>query len=165
MGARSKHRIGRYHKQWEQKRQSQKKNKPGRPKKMKPNHDKIYNLSQLQSALSESLNGGTDKSTKEYVSLVKLMHRAIIFTPASIHHSLHHNQPWSNLESASTWSWGKQSWMSTNPKHLRSPQLKGCTSQADGCTKHSQCLPRSPWSSLVLIHWGQAQQAQQAELI
>ena len=73
IGARSKHRIGCYHKQWEQKRQSQKKNKknkPGRPKKMKPNHDKIYNLSQLQSALSESLNGWTDKSTKEYVRLV-----------------------------------------------------------------------------------------------
>ena len=48
------------------------KNKPGRPKKMKSNHDKIHNLSQLKSALGESLNGWTDKSTKEYLRLVKL---------------------------------------------------------------------------------------------
>ena len=88
MGARSKHRIGRYHKQWEQKRQSQKNNKPGRPKKMEPNHDKIYNLSQLQSALSESLNGWTDKSTKEYVRLVKLTEQSSSHQPVSITHCI-----------------------------------------------------------------------------
>ena len=75
MGARSKHRIGRFHKQWEQKWQSQKKNKPGRPKTMKYDHDnqdKIDNLCELQSALGESLNGWTDMSTKEYARYVKL---------------------------------------------------------------------------------------------
>lgn len=142
MGARSKHRIGRYHKQWEQKRQSQKKNKPGRPKKMKPNHDKVYNLSQLQSALGESLNGWTDKSTKEYVRLVKLTEQSSSHQPVSITHCITINPDltWK------VWIHGHEVNKVECPpiKNIRSSQLKGCISQADGCTKHSQCLPRSP---------------------
>ena len=64
------------------------KKKPGRPKKMKPNYDKIYNLSQLQSALSGSLNGWTDKSTKEYVRLVKLTEQSSSHQPVSITHCI-----------------------------------------------------------------------------
>lgn len=91
MGARSKHRIGRFHKQWEKKRQSQKKNKPGRPKKMKPdhdNHDKIDNLCELQSAVGESLNGWTDMSTKEYARYVKLTEQPSSHQPLSITHCI-----------------------------------------------------------------------------
>ena len=87
MGARSNHKIGRFHKQWEQKQQSQKKNKSGRPKKMKPDHDyhdKIDNLYELRSALGGFLNGWTDMSTKEYARYVKLTEQPSSHQPLSI---------------------------------------------------------------------------------
>ena len=81
---------------------SPRKKKPGRPKKTKPNYDKIYNLSQLQSALSESLNGWTDKSTKEYVRLVKLTEQSSSHQPVSITHCITIN-PDLTWKASSSW--------------------------------------------------------------